>query len=77
MMRSLPASLTFWIRFFSSSSSGVRKCLCCKRCELLLELEVLLVVAPQLRIPIDQRPDQLFVVFLHAGKLRAERVGVV
>src|SRR5215475_1149313 len=44
-----------------------------QRREPFLELEVFLVIATQLRIPIDQRADHLFFVFLHAEAPR--RVG--
>ena len=65
MIRSLPASFSFWSRFFSSSSSGREVELLLERSELSLEVDVLLVVAPQLRLPLEQGLDQLLVFFLH------------
>ena len=41
-----------------------------QRRKLLFQVQMFLVITAQLRIPIDQRTDQLFFVFFHAAGLR-------
>ena len=64
-MRSFEASLSFWMRFSSSSSSLVRWMFISKDFEFLLELLMLRVQRPQLLVVGQMLPNEFFVSTLH------------
>ena len=61
--------MSFWIRFFSISSSVVGRCLLRKASSLMLELEMFAVEALQLLVMSRMLLDELFLSLFHESLL--------